>query len=412
MASGQDLSGFDAALKQHYTNDRVEDMVYKDNPFMALVPKYESFGGRNLPIPIIYGNPTGRSKTFSTAKTSGGTSGSGSKITDFVLTRTKDYGIATIDNETMWASEGDPNAFVEAATTEIDGIINAVTRSLAINLYRTSSASIGNVLAEPASASPFVITLEQIEDISVAEVGEEHVIWSAASGGTQRTSDGSDDEWTVAAVNRSAGTITYTGTYDASGTIAAGDFIFKQGDRGLGVSGLEDWFPATAPGATLFFGVDRSVDVTRLGGQRLDGTSLPIEEALIEGDARVCREGKKLTHYFMSHRALQDLKKSLGSKVQYVNLAANPRISFPGVIVDGNKGPIKVVGDHNCPDNRVFGVNFDYLKFYSLGKAVRVLDTDGLMMLRQSDDDGVEVRYGFYGQLGCRAPGSNINIQI
>ena len=119
MASGQDLSGFDAALKNHYTNDRVEDMVYKDNPFMALVPKYESFGGRNLPIPIIYGNPTGRSKTFSTAKTSGGTSGSGSKITDFVLTRTKDYGIATIDNETMWASEGDPNAFVEAATTEM-----------------------------------------------------------------------------------------------------------------------------------------------------------------------------------------------------------------------------------------------------------------------------------------------------
>lgn len=30
MGSGQDLTGFDAALKQHYTDDRVEDMVYKD----------------------------------------------------------------------------------------------------------------------------------------------------------------------------------------------------------------------------------------------------------------------------------------------------------------------------------------------------------------------------------------------
>lgn len=400
-------------MKQHYTADRVEDMVYRDNPFFALVPKYERFGGRNLPIPIVYGNPVGRSKTFSTAQTTGGTSGSGSKITDFVLTRVKDYGIATIDNETMLASEGDANAFMEAATTEIDGIINAVTRSLAINLFRTSSASIGQVNAEPSeNASTFAVTLKNIEDISVAEVGEEHVIWSAQSGGSQRSSDGSDDEWTVAAVNRSTGVITYTGTYDASGTIAADDYIFKQGDRGLGVSGLEDWFPASAPGATGFFGVDRSVDPTRLGGQRLDGSSMPIEEALLEGDSIVCREGKKLTHYFMSHRALADLKKSLGSKVQYVNLAANPRISFPGVLVDGNKGPIKVVGDHNCPDNRIFGVNFDYLKFYSLGKAVRVLDTDGLQMLRQSSDDGVEVRYGFYGQLGCRAPGSNINIQI
>lgn len=378
-----------------------------------MVPKYEKFGGRNLPLPIIYGNPVGRSKTFSTAQSAGGTSGSGSKITQFTLTRVKDYGVATIDNETMLASEGDANAFIEAATTEIDGIINAVTRSLAINLYRTSAASIGQVLAEPAeTASTFTLTLKNIEDISVAEVGEEHVIWSALSGGAQRISETGDDEWTVAAVNRSTGVITYTGNYDANGTIAADDYIFKQGDRGLGISGLEDWIPYATPGATGFFGVDRSVDPTRLGGQRLDGSSMPIEEALIEGDAIVCREGMKITHYFMSHRALRDLKKSLGSKVQYVNLAANPRISFPGVIVDGNKGPIKVVGDHNCPDNRIHGVNFDYMKFYSLGKAVRVLDTDGLQMLRQSSDDGVECRYGFYGNLGCRAPGSNVTIQI
>jgi hypothetical protein len=43
-------------------------------------------------------------------------------------------------------------------------------------------------------------------------------------------------------------------------------------------------------------------------------------------------------------------------------------------------------------------------KLYSLGKAVRVIDTDGLSMLRQASADGVEVRYGFYGQVGTRAP--------
>lgn len=387
-------------------------MVYKENPFFALVPKYERFGGRNLPLPIVYGNPVGRSKTFSTAQTSGATSNSGSRVTDFVLTRVKDYGVATIDNETLLASEGDANAFMEAATLEIDGIINAITRSLAINLFRTSAASIGQVLAEPTEATPFVITMKLVEEITNVEVGETHRIYSALSGGSARTSDGSDDEWLVAAVNRSTGAITYTGTYSSSGTIAANDYIFKDGDRGLGVSGMEDWIPASAPDNTSFFGVDRSVDTSRLGGQRLDGSAMPIEEALIQGDAIVCREGMKLSHYFMSHRALGDLKKSLGSKVQYVNLQVNPRISFPGVLVDGNKGPIKCIGDHNVQDNRIWGVNFEYLKFYSIGKAVRVLDTDGLNMLRQSSDDGVEVRYGFYGQLGIRAPGSQINIQI
>jgi hypothetical protein len=53
----------------------------------------------------------------------------------------------------------------------------------------------------------------------------------------------------------------------------------------------------------------------------------------------------------------------------------------------------------------------DTWKLYTTGKAVRVIDTDGLQMLRQAASDGVEVRYGMYGNMGCRAPGANINIQ-
>lgn len=34
-----DLTTFASALKQHYTSDRVENMVYKDNPLLAMMPK-------------------------------------------------------------------------------------------------------------------------------------------------------------------------------------------------------------------------------------------------------------------------------------------------------------------------------------------------------------------------------------
>ena len=136
-----DLTSFDAALKQHYTADRVENMVYMDNPLLALMPKYENFGGRNLPIPLIYGNPQGRSATFSTAQTRG--AATNSKIDDFVLTRVKDYSIATIDNETLEASKGNENAFMEAATTEIDGAINTLSRSIAVKMYRDGWGDVG-----------------------------------------------------------------------------------------------------------------------------------------------------------------------------------------------------------------------------------------------------------------------------
>lgn len=88
---GMDLTSFDAALKQHYTNDMIEMMVYKDNPLLAMIPKMEDFGGRNLPIVTIWGNPQGRSRDFTRAQTRG--AATTSKLNDFLLTRVKDYSI-------------------------------------------------------------------------------------------------------------------------------------------------------------------------------------------------------------------------------------------------------------------------------------------------------------------------------
>ena len=51
-------------------------------------------------------------------------------------------------------------------------------------------------------------------------------------------------------------------------------------------------------------------------------------------------------------------------------------------------------------------------KLYSLGKAPRILDSDGMRFLRDSNADSVEVRVGYYAQLGCRAPGWNCNINL
>lgn len=406
-----DLTTFDAALKQHYTDEMVQNLVFKDNPFLAMVPKYEDFGGKNLPIPLIYGNPQGRSKTFSNAQTRG--AATSSLITDFVLTRVKDYSIATIDNETLEASKGNANAFMEAATTEIDGAINSLTRSIAIGLYRDSSAAIGQVAAEPAEASDTVFTFVLDSDVNNFEVGMILNVWSAKSGGTQRNVDGSTTNLTVSAVDRSAKTVTCSETYNSSGTIAANDYLFVAGDRGLGISGLAAWIPTTAPDSTAFFGVDRSVDTVRLGGVRYDGSSDPIEEALIQGASDVADQGNgKINHYFLSYGQFAELEKALGSKVQYVDLTMNAEVGFRGIQINGPRGPIKVIPDQNCPSNLAYGLQLDTWKLYSLGKAVRVIDTDGLQMLRQASADGVEVRYGFYGNLGCRAPGFNVVVTL
>jgi hypothetical protein len=382
-------------------------MVYKDNPFLALVNKMEDFGGRNLPIPLIYGNPQGRSATFSNAQTRGALTSS--KLADFVLTRVKDYSIATIDNETLEASKGNANAFMEAATVEVDGAINSLTRSLATSVFRSGFGDIG-VVGSIVNTNDII--LSDLASVVNFEVGM--VVVASASQGSNLLRVGSAS---ITAVNRASGTITLS-TVAGITSLAPADSLFVQGDRQdsatptrLKVSGLEAWVPSSAPTSSAFFGVDRSVD-SRLGGLRKDGTALPIEEALIDSAALVAREGGKIDHFFMSYEKYAELEKALGSKVQYVDLAMNAQIGFRGIIINGPRGPVKCIPDQNCPSTRIFGVQMDTWKLYSLGKAVRVIDSDGLQMLRQASADGIEVRYGFYGNLGCRAPGYNINVQV
>lgn len=412
---GMDLTGADGILKQHYTDDRVENMVYQDNPLLAFMPKMEDFTGKNLPVPIIYGNPQGRSATFARAQARSLLTSS--KIGDFLLTRVKDYSVAVIDNETLEATKGNAGAFLEAATVEIDGAINTLTRSLAISQYRSGYGEIGVLSGGVVSGT--TLTLLTIEDISNFEIGQELDVASSSTGSV-RAYGSSGNGLIVTGVDRINGVLTFAyAVNDATNgipTIGVSDTLFVRGDHSgssiTKIAGLEAWLPSSNPSATTFFGQDRSVDPTRLGGLRKDISAMPIEEGLIDGASLVAREGWKLDHYFMNYGKYAELEKALGAKVQYIDMKMNAEVSFRGIQINGPRGPINVVPDQNCPSNRVFGLTKNQWKHYSLGKSVRVIDTDGLQMLRQASADGVECRYGYYAQMGTRAPGANINLQV
>lgn len=395
-----DMTSFASSLKAHYTNDTVENMVYTDNPLLAMMTKYEKFGGKNLPIPIIHGNPQGRSASFTKAQANK----TNTQMKDFVLTRAKDYSLASIDNETIEASKGDANAFLEAATTEIDGAINSAARSLAIALYGSGSGKIGQIL----SISTNTITLAQVEDITNFEVGMTLAVSAADGGGAVKVGT-----ILVAGLDRDLGTVRGSVNITAAiATAAALDFIFVDGDYDQKLKGLAAWLPSSAPSSAPFFSVDRSVDATRLGGVRVDGTNAPIEEVLVKSASRLAREGGKPDYCFMSYSKYAELENALGSKVQYVDMKVTAEISFRGVSINGPKGPIKVIPDQNCPQNRAYMLQTDTWKLYSLGKAPKILDTDGLKMLRDSNADSVEIRVGYYAQVGCRAPGYNAVILL
>lgn len=408
---GMDLTAFDSALKQYYTNDRIENMVYEDRPLLAMMKKREDFAGRNMPVVLVYGNPQGRSASFARAQSRAGSTSA--KVEDFLLTRVKDYAVAIIDNETLLASESDMGAFLEAATVEVDGAISSLTNSQAAALYRAGYGSIGTI----GSISSATLTLANIDDVVNFEIGMELDV-AATEAGALRAYGTSANGLLITGVNRNTGVITFGyNVTDATNGIpaaAANDYIFVRGDHTAStitkLAGLEAWVPSSDPSSTAFYSVDRSVDVTRLGGLRYDASAVPIEEALIEAASKVGREGGKLDHFFMNFAKFSSLEKALGSKVQYIDMKVG-EVGFRGITINGPKGPIQVVPDQFCQSNRIWGLNLSVWSLATLGKHTRTIDTDGLQMLRQASADGVECRMGYYGNVACRAPGWNINVQ-
>lgn len=401
---GVDLTSANDVLKDWYTIKRLEHMMYEDNAFLALCPKVGRFPGKQLPLPIVFGNPQTTSADFATAQAHTSTT----SYDRFDLTRAKRYGFAFIDGETMAATQDDEGAFLKVATEEIDGVIHQMKRNLAIQLFRDGYGSIGQLSAAPASN---VFKMKVKEEITNIEKGMKIRVSSTLTGGSLRVGTA-----VVSSVDRSKGEFTCDSTPTGATT---DDYIFLAGDNDQGatrkcIAGLEAWCPATSPSSTAFFSVDRTQDVTRLGGNRLDASTsgAPLEEVLYEGAALVAREGFKLTHYFMSYGKWVALEKALHGKVVMSTEKATANIGFDAINFRGPRGNIKVVADQNCPGDRIFGVNFDYLKLYHLKQLVHTINDDGNMLLRQASADGVEGRYRFAGNLGCTAPGSLLNIKV
>ena len=122
MATYANASNQVAALKELYTgDDYMKDLVYKKNPFMALVPKNEApggFAGKYIPVPLVYGTPQGRSATFTNAQNNQ----TAPALSSFFVYRVSNYQLVTITNELLEATKDDAGAFVDEAKLNMDKI--------------------------------------------------------------------------------------------------------------------------------------------------------------------------------------------------------------------------------------------------------------------------------------------------
>lgn len=416
-----------AALKELYTDDKdyMKDLVYKENPFLALVPKNESpdgFAGKYIPVPLQYGNPQGRAHTFSNAQNQQ----TATSLSSFFVYVVSDYQLVTITNLLMEQTKSNAGAFVDAAKLQIDGGFRNITNNIAFELFGDGTGTRGIIGSSVQSAAPdYVITLSNIQQIVNFEVGMTLVSFTKSS---TTISGVSASDAIITAVDRANGVISVTASTTANsewGTAAAGKGLGIKGDivsgaistgSSLALSGLQAWIPVSSPASNdSFWGVNRSADPTRLAGLRYDGSSLTIEEAMTNALAFVNREGGRPDLAIMDFASYAALVNSLGAKVQYVQVKHDEvEVAFEGITFQSAYGRVTVLADRSCPPQTAYLLTMSTWKLRSLGKVPHILTygLEGLEGLRVGNADALEIRIGYYGNLICSAPGMNCVVQL
>lgn len=391
-------------LKRMYSQQRVFNLVYDNNPFLAMCPKAQ-FKGAAEAITVRYAdNVGGRSAAFATAQAQI----SPHKGEQFLLTTVKDYQLYALEFEAILAGRDNAATLLGTLDTEVSSAIHNASRSLAIAMYGSGTGRIGVIAT--AGISGDVITLATTQDITNFEVGQVLVADQGTDGGALRDSG---DSMTVTAVDRSLGKITVNAVANISG-LAAADGLYMKGDAknnstAVRLSGLEAWNPASAPGATSFFGVDRSVDTDRLGGVRIDISALNPEEGVITAMHEMARRGAKPSHLFLNFTDSKNVQLALGSKVD-TEYATVGDVGFSRIRILGPTGDLMIQPDVNAPSGVGRLLQLDTWKLYHRGELLNLQDLDGAKQSRIYNEDAYEGRISFYGQMGCHAPGFNARL--
>ncbi len=407
---------FDAFLKEDYTRDKTDDLSMKDRPFYGRLNKEEDHSGDLYVHPVIVSGAQGFGATVAKAQ-QGAQQASGGNILGRKWTVLfGDYTASVeIGDKVMRASRNNAGAFLRNESTEIDSLYQGFGDVMSTYLLGNGGQS---VTPGGFTNAAGVCTLANPDDIVNIEVGQILVVSANDGSSSAHILIAASAVGYVVAVNRNAGTFTVSATSGgAAGTPtnwAGTMFGFRDGDFGGSgstriVLGLGAWIPGTDPGATVFEGVDRTLDIARLSGVRLTAAevaNLGLEQRIKKLVTRMRGRnfGPGPTDIYLNPEKWQALADSLESRVSR-EAGGTGTFNYDKLTVSMAGKKVEIFADPFVPVGTCFATHQPSMKLAAYDKIPFVIDGDGLDMLRKTNGNDYEHRIQAYPAFCVPAPG-------
>lgn len=417
-----DRASFLAYMKERWVDpDEIMLAIVNNSPILGMIEREKhKTGGRYMHLPLLRVGPGGRSATYADADTNA----SGSETVGFNVEYVSNYQIIKLDGDVVDDTNGDENAIHEALDHETEGALANMRKDLQHQLFGNAGGArgiIGSITTGIAGANCRIV-LETITDAKFFEEGM--VLVSSDNDGTEtgHTLKDSGNSITMTGVNKMLGYLEFASdvTVSISG-LAAGDYLFVDGDFKLKWSGFAGWVPRSDPtSGDSFHGVDRTPSVQILSGLRFDASGQPIETAIVESmgyaDLLDCHPDIFVVNPVRHSRFANSLGADRANRITKVNGVGGNKsqavVSYSAIMVQTGFGEVPVVADGGCALADGLGLTLATWKLGYVGDdLVHWIDEDGLTVRRGSGDSW-KSELKSRGNLGCKQPGRNIRLDF
>jgi hypothetical protein len=377
-------------LKRLFDSDVPQNLATRERVLLTKMTKKDDFAGDDMSIPLRLQNPqaAGPNPLVAYATTfTGGTMANAYKR--FLLTKFDCFNSVKLDRKAIMAARSKgKGAFVDLLEDATSGMLDELGAVASRWLYGDGTAQIGS----RGSISTETVTLAIAGDAKNFFAGQQLVVYNGAgiSFRTIAAASGNGGIYvTVASVDEENGKFTLTtGDAAAVASFADGDYFAPAGVTAsyLAYPGLAGWLPLATPSATTFYGLDRTVDPTRLAGVRLDNSTGSIEDNIMTVAERIKNVGKKHPgDVFLNPTNFTTLEKSVDGKHIYGEGTKTADVGFERIRIMTSGGPVMVHADPDCPTNRGYVIDLASWAFHHMGGFPHLVDDGGGQLMQPID---------------------------
>lgn len=395
MASASTIAALQKMYKTIYHGRDLSNQAKRKTTAYDMVAKYDDFDGAQLVFPFNYNMPVGVSPLFATAQANPTASG----FDNWVMSVRKTlYGFLTIDAQAMKAARKDIGAFLRLRQKETDEILSYMKMVLGGHAFWGDGAgNIGKVASVTGSDPLTAITLTEPKDAIKFHLNMRLQSNPNRTGnaGTLRST-----VYKVTGVNRVTGVLSVSRVSGsgAANDPAANDFLYSEGSYDAFPLGVGAFIPAADPGTSgvpaAVLGMTRTDDPVIKSGWRVSWQGSIEETAKYLVSLMGQYFDRENVVMWVSRANWFRLEQELtaqGRKV--IDARATQVFGSPALLLITPEGEIPVVADSYMVQDCFYLLDMSSIETHHLDSLIHIVDDDGLSLIRQTADDGVEIRF-------------------